>query len=256
MLRLVDTYEIRHRIMGGTDDGIKPFEAVSLFFGNVCIANAVNLSNFEGERTQVLLCETCGHVGCGSVGWVHLRKIGQDVMWIAPRRLSAQDQHFDWQEFPPPYFASDVCGIPVFREAVYDELRGRLPWLPDRTLIQPIRACEALALLQAEAPFELLGRAPGVPQVRRDRVLAVSDGDMDQEMDVVDAFSSDHATCETPLRPVEVDARYKPIEFHLDAPGFPAWSGFCRLSAGIAIMLGSWRPLQLNSDDEPLTVNG
>jgi hypothetical protein len=256
MIRLVGNCEIKQRVMGGTDNGIQPFEAVSLFSCDVCIANALNLSNFGDERTQVLLCETCGHVGCGSVGWVHLRKVGQDVVWIPPRKLFLQDQNFDWQEFPPPYFASDVFGIPVFREALYDELRVPLPWLPDRTLIQPIRACEALALLQGEAPFELLGHASGALQLRRDRVLAVSEGDRDEEMDAVDAFSRDHARCETPLRPVNVDASYKPIEFHLDAPGFPAWSGFCRFSTGIGIMLEPWRPLKLNSDDEPIPVTG
>ncbi len=240
--------------MGGTDDGITPFEAVSLFFGTICIANAVNISNFEDDRTQVVVCEMCGNVGCASDGWVHLRTVGQDVVWIPPRRLSARDELFEWQNLPPPYFASEVCGIPVFRGPVFEELRNQLPWFPDRTEIQPIRTCEALALLQGEAPLELLGRAPDISQLRRDKVLAVSDGDVDQEIRVVDTFSRDHASSETPMRPVEVNASYEPIEFHVDAPGFPAWTGFCHLSTGIGIMLQPWRPLQLNSINKPRTV--
>jgi len=136
---------------------------------------------------------------------------------------------------------------------VYDKLYARLPALPNRNRIQPIRACEALTLLQSEAPFELLERAPKVPQLRRDLVLAVSQGDVDRETEAADAFLRDYANCEAPLRPVGADTQYEPIEFHLDAPGFPAWAGFCRLSAGIGIMLGQWRPLQLNSEDEPFS---
>jgi hypothetical protein len=71
VLRIVDTCEIKRRVIGGSSDGIRPFEAVSLFVGDVCIANAVNISNFESERIQVLVCETCGQVGCSSGGWAH-----------------------------------------------------------------------------------------------------------------------------------------------------------------------------------------
>ncbi|HEY2252986.1 MAG TPA: hypothetical protein VGH74_18065 [Planctomycetaceae bacterium] len=244
MLRFIDTYVVRRRFIGGTDDGIMPFEAVSLFVDDVCIANAVNLSNFESERTQVVVCETCGNVGCGSGGWVHVRTIGEDVLWIPPRKLPAHDEKFDWQDSPPPYFATSAFGIPVFRRTVYDELRAQLPWFPDRNTVPAIRACEALSLLQRGAPLEVLGRAPRVPQLQRERILAVSEGDLNREMDMIDAFSRDCADCETPVQPIDVNAACRPIEFYLDASRLPSWTGFCHLAAGIGIMLEPWRPLQ------------
>ncbi|MFN0054454.1 MAG: hypothetical protein ACKV0T_19940 [Planctomycetales bacterium] len=253
--RRLDQFNVQQRVLGH-ENGFQPFDVESLYFRDVCIANAVNLSDFEDDPIQVTVCETCGNVGCNSGGWIHMRRIGDDVLWIPPRRLTARESKLVCELFPPEYIARDDIGIPVFGPDLYDELRRQLPRLPHRATVQPIQMCEALALVQAEAPFELLGRAPRIPQLQPDLVLAVTDGELAAETAVVNQFAKEHVNSASPLEMVSIDASYRAIEFHLDAPGFPAWNAFCRLPDTIGIILGSWRPMRIANTNQLTAAEG
>jgi len=241
MIRMLETCQITQTVLGGTH-GFSPFNAVSISYGGECLVNAINLADFDDDPTQVLLCETCGNVGCGSVGWVHMRRIGDDVIWLPPAPRLIRDPDSVRELFPPPFMESPACGIPVFRDSLYDELRRQLSELPDKSMIPFLCAREALLLLQREAPLELLGRAPNIPRLQRDRILAVSDGDLEPEIAAINAFAKDHATDCTPLQTVLSDRITQPIEFHLDSPGFPAWRGFFHLPTGLGMIIEASMP--------------
>jgi hypothetical protein len=177
-------------------------------------------------------------------------------VWIPPRKLNQDDRNFYWQTDPPRFFAPNVFGIPVFRRPIYDELRVRLSWFPNPDSLQPIRSCEALLLVQGEAPMGVLGRAPRAPWLQRERVVAVAEGDLNEELDTIDASCREFATCETPMRPVDGNAFQRSIELFLDAPRFPVWRGFCHLSTGLGLMLEPWRPLQMILDGAPSGLDG
>ena len=65
--------------------------------------------------------------------------------------------------------------------------------------------------------------------MRRDLILAVTEGDLAAEAGVVDACLQAHFDAVRPMTLVSGDGVPRPIEFWLDLPGSPAWTSFAHV---------------------------
>ena len=95
--------------------------------------------------------------------------------------------------------------------------------LPEFDAIRPLSSPEALTIHQLAAPGFFLGEVGDNSSLKLDQFVAVTDGDLNVELEALqnllncieeesaDGYSTDPDRL---------------VEFHLDLPEFPAWSGF------------------------------
>jgi hypothetical protein len=59
-----------------------------LICDGVEIANSLEWADWLENPVQVILCETCGHEGCASSGYVHVSRLDHYVLWSAAQPKS------------------------------------------------------------------------------------------------------------------------------------------------------------------------
>lgn len=216
---VVREYQIETRQLDFTSAGLGRDSTRVLSSDSVSIVNALKYFEFEANPAQALVCEHCGTPGCGTSSWVALRSLGSDALFIP---AFAEMRQGDWElaEYgPPPYMESR--GALLFPGEIYRALRAEVPGFPSCESLPPLTLGEAIDVLQWEAPLEVLGSFPGPPTLRREDVLAVSSGEIDDAVHALLQLLDDRGAPGRPLspaKPAEV------ISFFLDGPGFPEWS--------------------------------
>lgn len=209
--------------------------ATAIETAGVRLFNAIELIDVEATTTQVAVCESCGVSHCSPGGWVTFRRIGDRVVWI-PAWDRMEMGPWGQAEYQPPSFMGSK-GVPVFDSAVWERLRafqgglpacGDLPWLNSR---------ETTRLCQWSAPGRLLGEYPAEPRLRRDLLVAVTDGDLAAEASDVDVCLQTHFGAAQPMALVPGDAELKPIEFWLDLPGTPGWTSLGRVESNLCFLI-------------------
>jgi len=194
--------------------------------GDTCLVNALAFTDFGDDPTQLIVCEACGIVHCQPGGWVHIRRVGDSIVFI-PAFAELPAGEFESVEYLPPAYLSSR-GIPLFAPEIYQQLRVQAPVFPTIENIPSITASEAVWLTQWDAPLSVLGRFPHQPKLIRNAILAVSDGQLDDECDWVQHFLDSNFDSSAPLSLIDASG-VAPIEFHLDGPGFPAWRPVARV---------------------------
>lgn len=184
------------------------------------LVNAASLVDFDpaSDRVQVEVCEACGTTQCAQGGWISLRRLGAEVLWLPAFQAMSDEQNS--AEFAPPRYMSQA-GLPLFSEATYSTVRRHVGDLPALADIQPLDSRELALILQWEAPGSLLGSFPDPPRFRRDTVLAVDHGDV-----------TEHVTTMVELLGRALDGAgmftqstaAPAVSFYLDLPGYPTWS--------------------------------
>ena len=201
--------------------------------GDVCLINNVDRVDFTEDPVQVTLCHCCGFPHCDSGGYVSLRRLGERVLWIPAFRTMA-DGDWELNEYTPPKFLRQH-GVPLFGLNAHTRLRAAVSSVPAMEHVQCLTSCEAVALIQWNAPFSVLGKFPAPPNLNRDRILAVTDGDTSTECDAVQSLLSMFHNSELPLIPIEQNT--SPIEFHLDDPRYTSWIPCHRSPKGLALSI-------------------
>lgn len=239
----VDKCELRPVEMDFRSSEQGMYSTSAIWFGEVCLANSIDLVQFDEDPTQVIVCDKCGITGCAAGGWVQQRRIGGDVIWIPC--VPEKNAWLCETAGPPAYMTAKPGIVPLFRPALYDDLRRRTSTLPDRNEIPPIRVGEMLRLVQAVASVEVLGRFGETPALRRELILAVRDRDVIEELDLVAGFIDRNLSENAAMVPVAPGEGFQVIEFYLDAPQFPAWRSFCHIGEGLGIALDATGPLKI-----------
>lgn len=204
-------------------------------------ADGIELSNdiaifSEGEsKVRVVLCH-CGSSGCGAGNWVCLRSLGNHVVWIPvfPSQESDPDSlSGDLSDTPPDYVWER--GIPLITPDAWDGLRQIRKDVISIQEIPRLSLSEAIRIVQVEDTHLILGRGGRPPELKVDSLIAVTQGDLKEEIDAVSEFIGFARDSQAPVSPIERSGQ--PVEFHIDAPGFPSWSVFSRTSESWAIQL-------------------
>lgn len=153
------------------------FQATRLVADGVELMNAIELTEWEKDRVQVLICVHCGIVGCASGGWVSLRSAG-DLFLLMPAFDAMRDDDWSRTEYGPPSFVKDH-GAAYFDRRTYDFLREKSTSVPPFEKIRPLQMREAMWLVQSSAPMRILGEPATLDLDRRkfDYAVAAMEGD-------------------------------------------------------------------------------
>jgi hypothetical protein len=200
----------------------------------VRLINAIELVEVDQAVTQVEICEGCGYTNCAPGGWVSFRRLDQRVVWIPAFDWMSRGA-WDESEYRPPSFIGSK-GAPIFTSAIWDQLRKLHRGLPRCDDLPWINSREAARLCQWTAPDYLLGKFPQEPLMRRDLLVAVSEGDLTEEAGVVDACLQFHFEAADQMALLSGEIAPKPIEFWVDLPDTPGWTSFAHVAGDVCFL--------------------
>lgn len=173
--------------LSDTADGRVPVDAIWL--DDAFFANAAQLTSWNAERFQPMVCSDCGYEGCDVGGWLTLRRLGNRVAMI-PDFAAMLEGELALREYGPPEVVLSR-GCPVLTSAQYADLSDRIPaLLPPLREIQPLSGRELAWVLQLEAPGSILGELPRAPSLLRAQVLAAAEHDLCEAVERVNTFLS------------------------------------------------------------------
>jgi hypothetical protein len=233
MLMPVTSFELRQRKLDFRSSGRGLVDATALIANDVQLVNAIERLDFSDEVVQLIVCEQCGFPHCASGSCVNFRKLDDEIVLIPP--LSAmREGEFELREYAPPAYML-TQGLPIFSAAVYDELRRKTGTFPDRSSIRPCTSLDALDILQFTAPGSVLGKLGSAAVLQSDWIVAVTDGDLSQELEsfseLIGAVQKGEENLHS-MRPERL------VEFHLDILNFPSWRPFGYGARGPLLNLG------------------
>jgi len=233
----IDKIETRPRVLEvyGCADDVVPYRTFSLHAQGIELSNAISIFSTESTKVRVVLCH-CGCFECGTGDWVCLRSLGDHVIWIPDFESLEFDQDSLSgvpDDTPPDYLRER--GMPFITADAWNLLRRCEERILPVQQLPPLSWSEAIRIVQAEDPEHVLGESGRKPELAVDKLIAVTDGDLKSEIQALSEFIDSASASSMPVAPSELARR--PVEFHLDGPGFPSWSPFSRTSAGWAVEL-------------------
>jgi hypothetical protein len=81
--------------------------------------------------------------------------------------------------------------------------------------------------------------------MRRELLIAVTAGDLAEEVSAVDAWLQAHFEADQQMAIVSGDVMPKPIEFWLDLPGTPGWTSFAHVANNVCFLVDGNTALQM-----------
>jgi hypothetical protein len=192
----------------------------ALFAGGNRLVNAAGLIEYDptSDRVQVEICEDCGFTHCAPGGWVSLRRLDDNVLWL-PAFAAMSDGGPTGEYRPPHYFTQR--GVPFLNAATYLEVIRHVPVFPAIADIHPLSVQEAVLVLQWEAPGRILGTFPEAPQLRNDLIFAVDYGDRQLQVAALTHLLAE-SWAQNTRAVLREDMQQR--SFFLQLPGHPVWS--------------------------------
>lgn len=200
----------------------------------VRLFNAIEWVEVDSAAAQVDVCECCGLPQCSPGGWVAFRRMGDRVAWIPAWDLMGSGTS-EMLHYSPPSFMQ-ARGAPVFPATVWQRLRALHASLPQLGDLPPITSCEIARLYQWGAPAHILGLPPAQPRLRRDLLVAVTDGDLEGEASAVDECLRAHFESDRPMCLISLSMAVRPIEFWTDLPDTPSWTRFAHIDKDVCFL--------------------
>lgn len=220
MIQEIKDIKVQPRTIDLASSGQGKQKSAMLVGDGVVLLNNIEYTHYDENEFQAILCGSCAIIGCQAGGWVSLRRLGEYVA-IVPAAYAMQDDAFDAVHYAPPSYLI-TAGAMTLSSCTYDKLQAELQLLPPIQAIKPIDAFETLAVLKITAPGNVLGKLAEPTIVLKDSFLAVSEGDLDHELQALqDAIESTEKTG-GPYHSAKPD---RVVEFHLDLPNYPTWAG-------------------------------
>ena len=199
------------------------------------IVNAVRLVDFDTNPVQVVVCAECGITGCASGGWVALRRLDDNVLWL-PDFDGMTHGQADLLELRPPAFVINRGALAI-RGAALSSLRAAVISFPDIQALPRLSGAEVSRILQWDAPGRVLGAFPAAPKLDLASLIASEGGDLatlaaDLQRLLALAAGSQRAVALVPIANC--------VTLFLDLPGTPAWSPLARTANGeLVLHIGS-----------------
>ncbi len=216
----IENPEIKPATLDFTSSSQGQLKVSQLFSGDILLINALELMDWDEDKTQFLVCEACGFTRCKSGDWVSLRKSGSLIL-IMPAFEAVFGEGRAKDEYRPPYYLKKQ-GVAYLDVFTYENLKAKHSSFPSIEQIRQLNMQEAALLYQWDAPAYVLGEPPKL-QVRRDIILGTSEGDYVEYVKDLEALIGKQYKDESDaaLRLVLDDERV--ISFYLDAEEFIEW---------------------------------
>ena len=201
------------------------------------IFNAIELIDWTPSPFQAIVCETCGTPGCASGGWLNLRSTGELILLLPVFGEMSEPRHSRVEYAPPSYFLDE--GVPYLTRLAYDRLQITLPQLPPLRDIPSLRTGEGVSLFQIEAPYQLFGVPPNDFVYSRDLVVGVSNGDVRERLNQIQALALDYINTDTQaiLRPQRDDEEI--LSLYVDSFDFIDWPALACADATCRLIIAS-----------------
>jgi hypothetical protein len=211
------------------------FPCSQLFTEDTELINAIELVDWQEEKTQFLVCGSCGIAHCKSGGWVSLRVAG-DVVLLLPAFAAWFDNEKIDIEYEPPYYVLQQ-GIPYFSLAEYETLRLRKSLFPSIAEIRQLNLKEAIWAFQLEIPGRIFGDPPEKIVARKEAILGASEGDADEHLKFIEAFAQRHKTNQSPVTLRLPKVTETLITLYLDTHEFIEWKVLAGSESETSLML-------------------
>ena len=208
------------------------------------IVNAAHLLKYESSSdcVQVEICEDCGVTHCAPGGWISLRRLQYDVLWLPA--FAAMSSDAGPKEYRAPTYMSRE-GVAVLSEQAYSRVRAHASALPATCNIEPLGSRDVVRILQWEAPGRLLGAFPDEPSLRHDGIIAGDQARHGQHIALLEQLL--HRAWAKPMTVVPFTGVERPL-FYLDQPGHPVWAPLAALGATWGLSLGGGLDVALSED--------
>ena len=217
-----------------TSSGQGFVDATALIANDVQLINAIELLDCSDGMVQLIVCEDCGVTNCASGSWAGIRRV-DDTIVLVPAFSAMKEGEWENREYAPPKYMLTM-GLPTFSTSVYDELRIKSGRFPAPSLISECTLLDTLDLLQFTAPGGIFGKSGTKVEVQSEKFLAVTEGDLSEELETLIQLVRSVQDAEGELRSEQPE---RLVEFHLDLPGFPTWSPFGYGPGGPVLNLGA-----------------
>jgi hypothetical protein len=205
--------------------------------GDVVLMNALELIDWDSDRTQILICESCGTSGCGSGGWI-VPRVDANHIFLIPAFDAIEADAWSRDEYSPPSYRRKE-GTPYFELRDYDRLVATAPSLPTADDIHPLAMREAVRLAQLQIPYQIFGDPPEI-QLTREKaslVVAASEGEPADHLATIESLLRDHydnaeaAHLRSPRADEEI------VYLFLDAAEFTDWPALVKTRNGPRLLL-------------------
>lgn len=233
----VENPTIQKTSLDFTSSGQGRCDVSQLTSGGVVLMNALELMEWNKERTQVLVCGSCGIVGCKSGDWVNLRKAGELILMIPAFDEIEADAWSSSEYRPPKYFGKKET--PYFDGNDYRSLVRTGLGLPELETITNLKMSEAMRLAQLEMPFRMFGEPPVIELTREKRnlVVAASEGEHQQHLETIEQILRSHYNGQAQVHLRKIEPNEEVILLFLDAAEFIDWKALSKSEAGYHLIL-------------------
>ena len=214
-------------------------ETDKLYADQTLFVNNCRASMWLDSVFQVEICG-CGHSGCADGGWLTIRNAGALILFLPNfPKIITDDPYKAFYHGPPSYVA--FKGIPAVTPETYVKLR-QFKSAPDLLRLARLTACESLRLVQILSPClsstyrtegwarSLLGDFPESIAIDDSRIIAVSHGELDDALKLLDTILKLQSDTQRTAEVREINSDCRVLTFYLDAsscsidaPSFPEW---------------------------------
>ena len=203
---------------------------------NLVLMNALELMDWDTDRTQLLICEDCGTESCEPGGWVALR-IADDRVLLIPAFEEMEQHEWTLTEYAPPHYLKKR-GAPYFDRTDYESLVATRKGFPALNDIKPLQMHEAMRLAQMEMPFRMFGEPPELTLAdAKLLVVATSDGEPAEHLSTIENILRSNYESREPAVLRERGADEEIIYLFLDAAEFTDWEALVRTEKGERLLL-------------------
>jgi hypothetical protein len=233
----IDTISKRVTSLKRGGAGLPDAGVIEVTAEGVILSNALDRVQFDPGATRLSICPQCGSPSCGYGDCVAIRRLGDRVIWLPAWERMLEGEWEESYSAPPDFVRRH--GAVVLGPAVWEELRATSPAFPAVEDLPPIDSREAVRLCQATAPGDLLGRFPNDPCLQKKWLIALTEGDIETEVDAVERLLATSFAKRRPLVAASPQGgSFLPLEFWVDVPGTPAWKCLARLGDDLAFQFG------------------
>jgi len=222
-----------------TSSGQGNVTRTSLAIDDIIVMNQIeDLDNtLDTEMVyQFIVCEECGITHCKPGDWAAIRKAGGYILFI-PAFAWIPGEGGEENEYLPPDYLT-IIGTILLTEEKFAELKTLVPYFDQYIEFNHLTNSEALNLFKFEAPQNLFGALPRLSGLQRERLLAASEGELGQMLDVLEKEMRKLELEESEISIEPISENEPLISFYLDDTQAAEWKALYKNESGYGLIIG------------------